>query len=106
MHRYWPGLPNAGPDRNETAQPGRCGDAAEFGVADSALRQPAPEARRFGTPTRRRMAGLLTRTVAGIPAASPDLQYFFGPVQYVERQYQVRRTEIEVSRAPSWSAVK
>ncbi|MEZ4869565.1 MAG: GMC family oxidoreductase N-terminal domain-containing protein [Caldilineaceae bacterium] len=34
-------------------------------------------------------AGLFTYTTPGLSAASPDLQFFFGPVQYVEPEYQV-----------------
>ena len=34
-------------------------------------------------------AGLFTYTTEGLSAASPNLQFFFGPVQYVEPEYQV-----------------
>ena len=34
-------------------------------------------------------AGLFTWTRQGINSASPDLQFFFGPVQFLEPQYQV-----------------
>jgi choline dehydrogenase len=33
-------------------------------------------------------AGLFTRSQAGSDAASPDLQFFFGPVQFIAEQYQ------------------
>jgi choline dehydrogenase len=34
-------------------------------------------------------AGLFTYTREGMHAASPDLQFFFGPVQYVDEQYRI-----------------
>jgi choline dehydrogenase len=34
-------------------------------------------------------AGLFTYAQHGLTAASPDLQYFFGPVQYVDEKYRI-----------------
>ncbi|MCU7729557.1 GMC family oxidoreductase N-terminal domain-containing protein [Actinoplanes sp. KI2] len=53
-----------------------------FGVAYQSLRD-------LAFPQLLSEAGIFVHTREGLPAASPDLQYFFGPVQFVDDRYRV-----------------